>query len=218
MKNSGLFFFAALVMILFPDHAASARKLQSRSEEFSQARHEISAGTALLPGRYAFGYNYGSFHEHGSMPGVYLDSKSFEREYTSGVWAAGYACNFTKVVSIQANLIYEAGWLRHYDRKTGAMTDRSLDSYLTAIASFKASWFNRSSVRMYSYFGLGCAWNHSRSIALQGVSPDRGYDSVVAAFQFTPIGIQVGRKMFGFAEAGIGHYFCGIAVGAGYRF
>ena len=36
--------------------------------------------------------------------------------------------------------------------------------------------------------------------------------------QFTPLGIEYGRKLFGFAEAGLGTAFSWVRGGIGYRF
>lgn len=214
MKTSGLF----LILSLFFLPVSNAFAGGPRKNGFPIRHHELSIGTAMLPGRYGFGYEYGTSYDAFSIPGIYRNSKYYEKEFTTGTWSSGYTYRFTKVLAIQANIMYEAGWVQNYDRKTKLLVGRSLDSYLTAMASFKVYWYNRPSVRMYSYLGLGLAYNHN--VCDPAGQPGAGtrVDSAVMAFQFTPVGIQFGRRIFGFAEAGVGHYFCGMAVGAGYRF
>ena len=181
-------------------------------------RHEFSAGTGIVPGRYSFGYDHTSPFDQSSLPGVYEMSRYYEREYVSGVWSLGYTYNFTRVISLQANLFYEAGWIDRYSRETRLKVAESFDSYLSAMASFRVNWFNRPAVRMYSYFGLGLSYNHTYNDPIEGLGQGQRFNAVKVAFQFTPIGVMYGGRFFGFAEIGAGHYFCGLALGAGYRF
>lgn len=181
-------------------------------------RHEFTAGTGIVPGRYAFTYNHEMPFEYNSLHGAYMKSRYYEREYVSGVWSLGYTYNFTRVFSLQTHLFYEAGWIERFSRETDMMAARSFDSYLTAMASFRVNWFNRSSVRMYSYAGVGLSLNHNYNDPIGDPGQGPRLNSLKAAYQLTPFGILVGRRFFGFAEIGIGHYFCGLALGAGYRF
>lgn len=215
MKPSGLFLILSL--LFFPVSNASAGGPGKR--ELPARRHELFAGTAM-PGRYNIsGYVYdGASFDAFSIPGIYRSSKYYEKEFTTGAWSLGYTYRFTKVLAIQASVFYEAGWVQNYDRTTRLQAGRSLDSYLTAMASFKVYWYNRPIVRMYSYLGLGLAYNHK--LCDPAGEPGHGtkMDSAVMSYQLTPLGIQIGRRFFGFAEIGGGNYCSGFAVGAGYCF
>ena len=70
------------------------------------------------------------------------------------------------------------------------------------------NWVSRDLVKMYSSIGIG---------ALIGYDLDKCFD-ILPTFQVTPIGIEVGRKVFGFCEGGIGMMYFGGMVGVGYRF
>ena len=214
MKTSGLF----LILSLFFLPVSNAFAGGPRKNGFPIRHHELSIGTAMLPGRYGFGYEYGTSYDAFSIPGIYRNSKYYEKEFTTGAWSLGYTYRFTKVLAIQASVFYEAGWVQNYDRTTRLQAGRSLDSYLTAMASFKVYWYNRPIVRMYSYLGLGLAYNHK--LCDPAGEPGHGtkMDSAVMSYQLTPLGIQIGRRFFGFAEIGGGNYCSGFAVGAGYCF
>ena len=55
-----------------------------------------------------------------------------------------------------------------------------------------------------------------------GVAKYFGYDeldgSLRGAFQFSPLGMEFGRWLYGFVETGIGNGYSGIRAGIGYRF
>ena len=209
---------AFLVVILSASITSEAR---GRGGEYDLKRHEFFIGTGIVPGRYSLpGYNYGNIFLKGgsSLPGAYNEARYYQKEYTSGVWSAGYTCNFTKVLAVQANIFYEAGWVRYYGREDGVFASRCFDSYLSAMASFKVNWVNRKWVRMYSYAGLGLAWNYSKDDPAAAPGQGAAENRAVFTFQVTPVGIAVGRRFFGFAECGIGMYYSGISVGTGYRF
>ena len=42
--------------------------------------------------------------------------------------------------------------------------------------------------------------------------------AVRASAQINPVGIEIGRKLFGFCEAGFGTMYSGAMAGIGYRF
>ena len=213
MGKSGLFIHVFLLSVVLCQTAVAEDK-----HDFVFKRHEIYAGTGIVPGRYAFGYNYPASSDYFLFPGIYESSRYYEREYVSGVWSLGYTCNFTKILAVQANLFYEAGWTDRFSRETNARTGGNFDSYLSAMASFKVYWYNRPAVRMYSWAGLGLSFNSRRSGPAEAGGTEERVHTILPAFQLTPFGVQFGRKLFGFSEVGIGHYFCGISIGLGYRF
>lgn len=194
---------------------------RDREREYDLKRHEFFVGTGIVPGMYSIpGYRYGNIflQDGNSISGSYNEARYSQKEYTSGVWSAGYTYNFTKVLAIQANAFYEAGWVKYYRREDGVFSSRCFDSYLSAMASFKVNWLNRKWVRMYSYAGLGLSWNYSSDDPIGSPGKSNVENRVAFAFQITPVGIAVGRRFFGFAECGVGKYFSGISIGAGYRF
>ena len=73
-------------------------------------------------------------------------------------------------------------------------------------------------VRLYSYAGIGISFNHYSNDSVGYPGKGRKYHDLMFAGQVTPIGVTVGKSIFGFAELGLGTCFSGIAFGVGYRF
>jgi len=70
------------------------------------------------------------------------------------------------------------------------------------------NWLRRDLVKMYSSIGVGF-------LAGQDM-----YDEflILPVGQVSPVGIEVGRKVFGFCELGIGMLYTGAKAGIGFRF
>ena len=83
--------------------------------------------------------------------------------------------------------------------------------YLTPMLTARFSWLNRKLVRLYSSVGAGLA------VSLMDVSY-REYPETYLSLQVTPVGISVGKKLFGFFELGVGTIYVGGCFGLGYRF
>ena len=60
---------------------------------------------------------------------------------------------------------------------------------------------------MYSSIGLGIAMTY-----------DPRPDEILPIFQMAPLGISVGKRLYGFGEIGLGAEYIGGRVGIGYRF
>ena len=91
-------------------------------------------------------------------------------------------------------------------------------NYITPMAAFKIHWLNRKLVRMYSSFGMGVSVCISKEGDINHPAPAVVSYSLSPAFQLNPVGITVGKRIYGFAEAGIGNVFCGGRAGIGFRF
>lgn len=202
----------------FPSRASE--RPEGRGGDFSFRRYEISVGGGVYPGRAAFGYNTYSgylFYPVG-IGNIYEASRYYEKERTSGSWTAAFTFNFTKVMALGASLSYEGGWSGLYRRSDGTKVTGCADNYISPLLTLRVSWLNRPLVRMYSSVGGGVAVNLTREATLEEGKRLPVESDVTFSFQVTPIGISVGRKLFGFAEAGIGHQYVGGFFGIGYRF
>ena len=86
---------------------------------------------------------------------------------------------------------------------------RKLD-YITVLPRVKAEWFHSDVVTMYSSVAIGA------TLTVDDIDGDKD-ESTRIAWQFSPFGIEIGRKVAGFAEVGIGQL--GIAMeGLRFRF
>lgn len=145
----------------------------------------------------------------GSFPG--------ERRYysgplrMSGAVSAVYTYRARRWLEVGGSVTY-AGFYRNFmhasDRRVAF---RQREHYLALMPVLRFSWFNSRTVRLYSTFQLG--WQ----LGFEKYSSDRFDTFHYAAIQVTPLGISVGRRIFGYAEIGIG--MRGVLVGGiGYRF
>lgn len=110
---------------------------------------------------------------------------------------------FTLAVGIAANGI----WKNRYDTLTDGFKGRESGFTMTVLPQARFTWMNREYVRIYSSVGVG----------LTGGSFDGRSETVLAA-QAVPVGLSIGKRLFGFAEAGIGTIYIGGMFGIGYRF
>lgn len=89
--------------------------------------------------------------------------------------------------------------------------DKETGYVLSLMPQARFYWLNSEMVRMYSSLGVGVTGGR-----LTGT-----YDFVTDCYpaaQIIPVGICVGRKVFGFAEVGYGTMYVGGMIGVGYSF
>ena len=110
---------------------------------------------------------------------------------------------FTLSVEVAANMI----WKNNYSSQTDEYirTDRGYTFTLMPQARF--NWVRKDIVRLYSSVGAG----------VRGGRFDERGDLLLAA-QLVPVGINVGDRLFGFTELGVGTLYLGGMFGIGYRF
>lgn len=110
---------------------------------------------------------------------------------------------FTFSFNVAASYTWEGYRDAVTDKRTG--TEDGFILYIVPQARF--NWVRRDWVRMYSTVGLG---------VLAGIT--EGDFTVLPAAQLTPVGIEVGRRLFGFCEIGAGMLYFGGQAGIGFRF
>ena len=183
------------LLLSFP--AAWGRK---NSPPYNVRKHEVAFSGAIYPGRYAFGYDFSLFGRDRSgypysLSGIYHDAVTYNKERVTDTWSLSYTYNFTEIFALSASLSYEGGWNEYYSRADDSRISVFGCHYLTPMVTARFSWLNRGLVRMY----------------------DRSPDASVS-LQLTPVGISVGRSLFGFFELGVGTIYVGGCFGIGYRF
>ncbi|MBO8477840.1 MAG: hypothetical protein IAB80_02960 [Bacteroidetes bacterium] len=218
-----------LLMFGTPAFVSLAAGRHDESREYDLKKYEISAGGALYPGQAAFGYDFATLFAGHSIPDIYMESSYRTQYFSCGSWNVAFTYNFTRLFALEVDVAYERGWEKVYSKADAVgYPDRGMEhdvlemtgsrNYITPMAAFKIHWLNRKTVRMYSSFGTGV----SICIGKEGDIGHPGLEtlslSVSPAFQLNPVGITVGRGIYGFAEAGIGNVFCGGRVGIGCRF
>ena len=131
------------------------------------------------------------------------------RMYSSGTFSGRFAINFKKWFTLSFDLAANLVWQNEFD----AVSDRRNGSYvgfmIHAVPNARFNWLNREKVRMYSTIGLGF---------MTGKDAESSEFLILPSAQINPVGIEVGRKLFGFCELGAGTLFTGAMAGIGYRF
>jgi hypothetical protein len=111
---------------------------------------------------------------------------------------------FTFALKASANVIWETS----FDAVTGQRTGTDTGGALYIVPEFRFNWFRRDMVKMYSSIGVGGL-----------IGSDIYSDFIVLPVaQINPLGIEVGRKVFGFCEFGVGILYTGAMAGVGFRF
>ncbi len=132
--------------------------------------------------------------------------------YTAGAWSLSYDYRFRKWFDLGLTLGYYGEYSRSYSNMNASPVGRNRAHAITVMPAVRFTWLNRRWVRMYSSLGLGATFVFGHR--------DHNTDSFRerhVAFQFTPVGISVGRSLFGFAEIGAGAQGC-LMMGVGYKF
>lgn len=127
--------------------------------------------------------------------------------YTTGNIYGEYAWNIKKWFTTSVSASTDIIWTNRHDALTGARVDTQSAALVHIMGKAQFNWVSREIVRMYSSVSLGFITSFGAHSF--GISP---------GIQFTPVGIEVGKKIFGFGEAGFGTTYVGGMVGIGYRF
>ena len=152
------------------------------------------------------------------MSGLYDNAATYNKERSTNTWTFSYTYNFTRIFALQASLSYEGGWDEYYSRADDSLVGMTECHYLTPMLTARFSWLNRNLVRIYSSVGAGIAvslTDEYYTVSDDGVST---HPETYISLQVTPVGISVGRKLFGFFELGVGTIYVGGCFGIGYRF
>lgn len=184
-------------------------------------RYDLHGGLAMP--RHVLSVEYGIFPACGTrqiFSGSDVDSEASDgfsryREgslRSTGAAGVSYACRVNGWVEVGATLSYvglsrDAEFYSDDEVCEASMRER----YVTVMPFARIYWLTRRNVRLYSTFQVGFQWAHREPYF--GDADNKGY----LAGHFSLLGVSVGRRLFAYAEGGVG--MRGIAVcGVGYRF
>ncbi|MCD8313046.1 MAG: hypothetical protein LUC24_02700 [Bacteroidales bacterium] len=150
-----------------------------------------------------------------SMAGV----SWYEKERMTGSWRIAYAYNFTRLFALEGGLSYEGYRDAIFNSDTGSRISRYHGDMLTLMATLRVSWLNRKVVRVYSSAGVGVSWLLGGGNYSFSDGPRVSYPlETRVAWQVVPVGMSIGRSLYGIVELGVGSVFVGGRFGVGYRF
>ncbi len=212
MMHKKLITFAILALVCLGAEA----KRGNDKPPFELKRHEFSTGIAGHSTQALFGRDFKYLSRNGlggwteSLTNSYFYSSTYETGYVTPFLSANYLYNINKHWAIGAFFSHESATRSFYENATNQQVSKEVLNYLTPMFQVRAAWLNRPYVRMYTSCALGVT-----------VIPKTKYAAgteVLPGFQFNPVGISAGKKLFGFAEIGIGTNYFGGTCGIGYRF
>lgn len=148
------------------------------------------------------------------MPYLYPGLRNIYRDYPAPMYSTGtfsgeFAINFKKWFTLSFDLAANVQWRNYFDAVSDKRNGTEAGFMIHILPSARFNWLNRDMVRMYSSIGLG---------AMTGIDAETQEFLIWPSAQLNPVGIEVGRKLFGFCELGIGTMFSGAMFGIGYRF
>ncbi len=189
-------------------------KRKDNKPAFELRKHEFSLGMGVVPTKSVIdGYNYLFMKDYGlryitSLTNTYINASTYEIEKAYPLFSINYFYNKSRLSAFGASVSYEGGYNAFYKYSDDSLINKENKNIITAMVYYRLSWLNRPYVRMYSLIGMGA------SFSLEGDLRNENR----FAMQVSPIGISVGKQLFGFAEAGLGTNYFGINFGIGYRF
>lgn len=192
---------------------------EMRRQEFSlnfPYKYEVRIGWSGYPILEAANFpNYGNlpfmdydmipYHKNTSLESLYGTYQG--REYMTGLISGEISIHFRKWFTLAVEAGINGMWGRVYDKYDGSFVRHTRGISLTVMPHARFYWANAKNVRFYSGIGIGL-----------GLGQYDKYFEVYPAFQLSPIGFTVGRKIFAFGETSLGTAYFGGKFGVGYRF
>lgn len=151
------------------------------------------------------------FFSPGSLGDIY--SSYTGPTYSTGILSAEFNIQFKKwfALGLQAN--FDGLWSTAYSSDTGGRLGSCSGVAFSFLPYARFTYLNRPVVKLYSAVGLGIGAGY-RKYDFSGFSEVL----INPAFQMTPIGIMVGKRVYGLFELGVGTVYIGCKAGIGYRF
>lgn len=212
-----LTFSILTILIALQSGAQDWREM--RRQEFSlnfPYKYEVRIGWSGYPILEAANFpNYGNlpfmdydmipYYKYNSLESLYGTYQG--REYMTGLISGEISIHFRKWFTLAVEAGINGMWGRVYDKYDGSFVRHTRGISLTVMPHARFYWANAKNVRFYSGIGIGL-----------GLGQYDKYFEVYPAFQLSPIGFTVGRKIFAFGETSLGTAYFGGKFGVGYRF
>lgn len=195
MKNLLL---SAIFLILILPFGADARPQKYKKP--LPFKYDVRIGVSGVPLYPELNYGFPSDIETNRLDDMY--NRYQGDKFTTGNITAEFNFAFKKWFTLSLGASFQNTYFNVYDPRLG-LVGRHNDAQFSLVPQARFFWANTNYVRMYSSLGLGI------SIIPDGLYP---------IFQIAPLGIEVGKKVYGFAEYGFGTHYIGGGIGIGYRF
>lgn len=148
---------------------------------------------------------------------LYPSSQYYRGKYKiSGGYSLSYMYSPRKWFSFGLYVGYGCDWFTTNLNLTEEVVKTHYEHHIMFVPTVRFSYLNRRIVRLYSSLGIGYGICAERTKEPDGKVLERSNEAFCPV-QFTPIGISVGRRLYGFAECTVGSLAC-FSAGIGYKF
>lgn len=187
------------------------------ADRLSAQNFEVRLSYSGYPSVAAYHYSddcfFGCWHDDdyfisdGTLGNIYKDYRT--NVYCTGNLSVEFAVIFKKWLTLSAVLSYNHFWADEYEGVSNTFKGHSYSNIFYALPEVQFTYVHKPCFKLYSGVGLGVGFYDNFEHLDSPVNMEA---------QMIPIGVMVGRKLFGFAEIGYGTVYCGAKVGIGYRF
>ena len=150
------------------------------------------------------------FFEH-TLRGI--QSPDLGPGYETALFSAEIEMDIRRWFALSVGVGAAGVWQNALDVVTDGKIGTNRGVVLSLLPEARFYWLNKETVRMYSSAGIGVGLT-----AYKKVSYEDSHNSVYPLFQVAPVGITAGRRLYWFAECGIGMVYVGGKTGIGIRF
>lgn len=141
---------------------------------------------------------------------------------TTGVFSADMGILFKKWLAMDICLGVCPFWAENFDGRTDALVGKENGVAVYLMPKIRFTFLNREYVRLYANIGIGMGKYFGFKELQYSYSSSYGRKYVDNSFkleaQVVPLGIEFGRRLFGFCEFGVGTMYMGATAGIGYKF
>lgn len=199
--------------------AQSQWRWYSNGEKFRTHKHENRTAYSVRFGWGGMPYLYANRFEDGIAIGKNHDfffnptiADAYQDTHGStmstGAFTGDFNWNAGRFMNLSATMALCPVWSDRIDGVTLKKNGNDFGLAISIMPNIRLMYCNTRNVRIYSSVGLGL-----------GFYPGfKKCDAVCGEFQFNPVGVEVGRKWYGFGEIGVGTLYSGGRIGAGYQF
>ena len=195
-----------IIALLFCTLAAGAQNLNMQELPY---RYEVRLGWSGYPvgddNQFIGVNNHGFYSYDTSISDIFSEYDG--TTYMTGNIVGEFNVNFRKWFTLSIGFAANGIWKDVYSSQTDVKLRRENGWTATVLPQARFNWVRKDAVKVYSSVGAGVR---------AGSFDDRG--DILLAGQLVPIGINVGKRVFGFAEVGLGTVYIGGMFGVGYRF
>ncbi len=204
--------YTLIALLLLAVLPSTARERDKKEFDLPY-KHEISVSWGMEPTDETMNsYSY-SERFHGGLHNIY--NNYMGRCITSGVISADYSYNFKNWLALGAQV--NGSVTRHTEMSaiTGTVAHQYRNYALAGLATAKFTYVRREYFRIYTSAGLGVRYAGRGE---QGDIHNYNNKGFGIAGLIVPMGITVGKRIYGMTEMYLGTECYGARFGIGYRF